>query len=241
MSSLHFTSTEKYRERVIQLGEEPNRVFNVGAIGVENLKIDHLMTKNDLEKSINWNLDKPYALVTFHPVTLENESSSEQINQLLKAIDINGDLTYVFTKGNSDAHGRVINKMIDEFVLSHPNSIAFTSLGARRYLSAVKYCAMVIGNSSSGIIEVPSFGVPTINIGDRQKGRIQAKSVINCEPKSEEINLAIEKAKSSVFAKGLSNMINPYEKSNTASAIVSGIINAIENETLKVKKQFYDL
>lgn len=241
MSYLHFTSTEKYRKRVIQLGEDPSRVFNVGSIGIENIKNQKLMTKSELEESIGWTFDLPYAIVTFHPVTLEDSSSSEQINQLLRAIDLNKEYQYIFTKSNSDTDGRIINQMIDEYVSTHLNCRAFMSLGSKRYLSAIKYCSMVIGNSSSGIIEVPSFGIPTINIGDRQKGRIQAGSIINCEQKLEDINMAIKKAVSNEFKNAISNIINPYEKLGTANNIVKQILNIMSLEKLDVKKVFYDL
>ena len=179
MSYLHFTSTEEYRNRVIQLGEDPERVFSVGAIGIENILNEKLMSKLELEKSINFVLDKPYAIVTFHPVTLEENNSKEQVKELLDSLDTFNDMKFIFTKANADSGGRVINEMIDNYVNSHENAVAFNSLGLTRYLSALKYCTMVIGNSSSGLLEVPSFGIPTINIGDRQKGRLQADSIIN--------------------------------------------------------------
>lgn len=241
MSHLHFTSTEKYRKRVIQLGEEPSRVFNVGAIGVENIKNEKLMTKSELEKSIGWTLDKPYGIVTFHPVTLENNSSGEQISHLLKALELNQEYQYIFTKGNSDVAGRVINKILDEYVSTHPNCKVFMSLGTIGYLSAVKHCSFVIGNSSSGIVEVPSFKIPTINIGDRQKGRIQANSVINCEPEYKDIDLSIKKAMSSDFRKKLAHIKNPYEKENTGDGIVNTIRAFMSEDRLDIKKRFYDL
>jgi GDP/UDP-N,N'-diacetylbacillosamine 2-epimerase (hydrolysing) len=241
MSYLHFTSTEKYRERVIQLGEEPTRVFYVGAIGVENIKNEKLMTKLELEESLGWTLSNDYAVVTFHPVTLESESSSEQIRQLLKALDLNQDFQYIFTKGNSDADGRIINQMIDEYVSTHSNCKAFTSLGAIRYLSAIKHSSMAIGNSSSGIIEVPSFKIPTVNIGDRQKGRMQANSIINCEPQFKDIDLAIKKAISPNFQKQLNKVTNPYEKVDTATSIVNKIKDFVSTDKLDIKKKFYDL
>ncbi|MBU3090463.1 UDP-N-acetylglucosamine 2-epimerase (hydrolyzing), partial [Clostridium gasigenes] len=183
MSYLHFTSTEEYRKRVIQLGENPNRVFNVGAIGVENIVSLDLLEKREIEKSIGFTLDKPFGLVTFHPVTLENNTSEYQFRELLKALDEMDGMKFIITKANSDSDGRVINKMIDEYEKDNKDKIiAFTSMGYLRYLSAMKYCNSVIGNSSSGIIEAPSFNKPTINIGDRQKGRMQAESVINCNP-----------------------------------------------------------
>lgn len=241
MSYLHCTSTEKYRERVIQLGEDPSRVFNVGAIGVENIKNEKLMTKLELEKSLNWTLDTPYAIVTFHPVTLESESSFEQIKQLLKALDLNRGYKFILTKANSDAEGRIINQMIDEYVDAHTNCKVFTSLGTIRYLSALKYSTMVIGNSSSGIVEVPSFKVPTVNIGDRQKGRIRANSIIDCEPIYKDIDAAIKKAISPDFQNKLAHIKNPYEKEGTSDNIANVIQAFMSTDKLNIKKKFYDL
>lgn len=199
LSYLHFTSTDEYRRRVIQLGEHPNRVFNVGAIGVENIYRTQLLSKDELEASIGYKLDKPYAVVTFHPTTLEDNSSEIQIEALLEACNEFKGMSFIFTKANADTDGRVINQRIDDFVQRNDNAIAFASLGSIRYLSALKYSSMVIGNSSSGIIEAPSFGIPTINIGDRQKGRIQAESVINCHPTKEDIKRAINVGLSQEF------------------------------------------
>lgn len=241
MSYLHFTSTETYRRRVIQLGEDPGRVFNVGSIGVQNIKKQKLLSKVELEDSINFTLDKPYAIVTFHPVTLENKSSSKQIKQLLQALDSHKEYQYIFTKGNADANGRIINQLIDKYVLERPNCKAFDSLGLIRYLSAVKHCTMVIGNSSSGIIEVPSFNIATINIGDRQKGRMQAESIINCKPVACDINKAIEKAISQEFQKKLIRVKNPYEQENTSMKIIAEIKRSLLNNKLKLKKVFYNL
>jgi GDP/UDP-N,N'-diacetylbacillosamine 2-epimerase (hydrolysing) len=241
MSYLHFTSTESYRRRVLQLGENPQRVFNVGSVGVENIKKNDYISKIELSESIALSLDKPYVLVTFHPVTLENQSSESQVDELLRAIDANDDYNFIFTKGNSDADGRIINKMIDDFVKNRENCIAVASLGLKRYLSAVKYCYMVIGNSSSGIIEVPSFKVPTINIGDRQKGRIQAESVINCKPDYESILHAFNKASDNDFRMNLESIENPYEKENTTELIVNTILDYVMKNNIDIKKAFYDI
>jgi len=241
MSYLHFTSTEKCRKRVIQLGENPSKTFNVGSIGIENIKQNVYMSKDELSESIKLPLDKPYAVVTFHPVTLENESSKNQINELLKAISQRRDMNFIFTKANSDAHGRIINSMIDEFVKERNNCVAVTSLGLKRYLTAVKHCSMVIGNSSSGIIEVPSFKVPTINIGDRQKGRIQAESIINCNSDYESIMNAFKKANDLVFRKRLQYVINPYEKANTSDNIVSTLMDFLLKDKIDIKKKFHDI
>lgn len=241
MSYLHFTSTEIYRNRIIQLGEEPGRVFNVGSIGVENIRKNKLMSKAELEESIKWSLAKPYAVVTYHPVTLGDKCSEDQIKQLLLALDLNPEYQYIITKGNSDADGRIINQMIDEYALDHENCKVVSSLGVNRYLSAIKHSVMVIGNSSSGIIEVPSFKIPTINIGERQKGRIQADSVINCETNFEEIDLAIKTATSKDFLTGLTRVKNPYAKAGTVIEIVKKIKKALKADKSVLKKVFYDL
>ena len=241
MSHLHFTSTEEYRKRVIQLGEEPNRVFNVGAMGIENIKRLKLLSKEEFEKSINFKLNKKNILVTFHPVTLENATAKEQFSELLSAIDELDDTNIIFTKANADTDGRIINKMIDEYVAKNKNkAIAFTSLGQLRYLSALQFVDAVVGNSSSGILEAPSFKIGTINIGDRQKGRIKAKSVIDCEPKKESIQKAFAKLYSAKFQDMLKNVKNPYEQDGFPS---KKIIKILKNTDVKnlIKKRFYDI
>lgn len=242
MSYLHFTSTEEYRKRVIQLGESPDRVFNVGAIGIENIKKMNLLSKKELEKSIGFKLDKKYALVTFHPVTLENNTAKNQFKELLLALENIKDLKVIFTKANSDTDGRIINKMIDEFVLTDKERfISFTSMGTLRYLSAIKYSGVVIGNSSSGIVEVPSFNKPTINIGDRQKGRIQAKSIINCEPIQLEIETAIKKSLSKQFIESIKDMKNPYGDGEVSCKIIYYIKMYLYEKYIDLKKKFYDI
>lgn len=242
MSYLHFTSTNEYRNRVIQLGEQPNRVFNVGAIGIENIKNIKLLSKEELEESINFKLDNRYVLVTFHPVTLENNTSEKQFKNLLDVLDSIKNLNVIFTKSNSDTDGRIINKMIDEFVSKDTKKyVAFTSMGSLRYLSAMKYCDVIIGNSSSGIVEAPSFKTPTINIGDRQKGRIQAKSVINCEPNKKDIKEALNKSLSKEFIEYIKDTINPYEQDNVSLKIIEEIKYFLYNNKIDLKKKFYDL
>lgn len=240
LSYLHFTSTEEYRRRVIQLGEQPDRVFCVGAIGIENILNEKLMSKSELEISIDFKLDKSYAVITFHPVTLEDNNSAEQFKNLLDACKNHKDMKFIFSKANADANGRVINQLLDRFVIENNNAVAFTSLGMVRYLSALKYCSMVIGNSSSGLVEAPSFGVPTINIGNRQKGRLQSDSVISCEPKSQEINEAINIALSEEFKKKAISCINPYGHGNTSPKIIETIKDFLLNDKIDLKKKFYD-
>ncbi|MBA4369361.1 MAG: UDP-N-acetylglucosamine 2-epimerase (hydrolyzing), partial [Desulfobacterium sp.] len=209
MSHLHFASCEAYRQRIIQLGEAPDRVFNVGALGVENIRLMSLMKRSDLAESIGFNLDKPYFLVTFHPVTLEKDSSKGQFQSLLDALDAFPEYNVIFTKANSDTDGRVINHMIDEYAEKRPERyLAVSSLGTLRYLSAMKYATAVIGNSSSGIVEAPSFKIPTINIGDRQKGRIQAASILNCVPDTTAIRQTIGHALSPAFQESLLGISN---------------------------------
>lgn len=241
MSYLHFTSTEQYRQRVINMGEAPSRVFNVGAIGVENISSMSLMTKDQLARSIDCDLNSPYALVTFHPVTLEKDTATKQIEVLLSALDETNELNYIFTKANADANGRAINKKIDAYCAKKGKAIAFASMGVLRYLSAMKYCEMVIGNSSSGIIETPSFKKPTINIGDRQKGRICAKSVISCEPEKYSIINCIKKARSQQFLQEITNQVNPYGDGKTSEKIVAVIKDFLDNNKINLKKCFYDV
>lgn len=241
MSYLHFTSTEEYRKRVIQLGECPERVFCVGAIGIENAMRVPSLTKNELEKSLSFSLDKDYAVVTFHPVTLEGQSYEVQIEEVLGALEACNEMKFIITKANADAGGRTINQKIEEFVSSHNNAMAVDSLGMVRYLSAVKYSTMVIGNSSSGLIEVPTFGVPTVNIGDRQKGRIQAKSVINCIPKKEDILNAIHAAKFMGEELNSNPIMNPYGDGKTTDKIVGIIKELLPITRDKLMKKFYDL
>lgn len=241
MSYLHFTSTEEYRRRVIQLGEDPSRVFNVGAMGVENIKSLKLLSKKELEESIDFKLDKNFGLVTFHPVTLEHNSSIEQFKDLLKVLDSMKDMKFIITKANSDNEGRAINKLIDEYEMKNKDRVkVFTSMGYLRYLSAMKICSFVLGNSSSGIIEAPSFNVPTINVGDRQKGRIQCKSIINCIPEVNSMKRAVELAVSKEFRESIKDLKSPYGDGGTSKKIYN-IINTFLDTGTSLKKSFYDI
>lgn len=241
MSLLHFTATERYRNRVMQLGEQPNRVFCVGALGVENIKTYKLMSKEELAKNIGFLLDTPYFLVTFHPVTLENNTAGKQFENLLDALDKFPEYHVIFTKANADTDGRIINQKIDEYVNRNKGkAVAFISLGMVRYLSALRYCDMVLGNSSSGIVEAPSFHIPTVNIGDRQKGRVRGKSVIDCKGTLEEIENAIHVAQMMNENNTLQNTDNPYEGRNTSATIVSAIKNYLMAD-INIKKHFYDI
>jgi GDP/UDP-N,N'-diacetylbacillosamine 2-epimerase (hydrolysing) len=240
MAHLHFPSCEEYRRRIIQLGEDPARVFNVGALGLENIRKINLMNREELATSIGFGLDRPFFLVTFHPVTLENATSGEQFDQLLQALEQFPDHGIIFTKANADTDGQIINDRIDAYAVLHPDRcLAVASLGLHRYLSAMKICDAVVGNSSSGILETPAFGVPTINIGDRQKGRIRTKSIIDCEPNQNAIVAALQKTLDPRFRDSLQGMVHPCEQEHTAMQIVKKIQQA--NLDGLLKKSFYDL
>lgn len=240
MSHLHFTSTEAYRQRVIQLGEQPDRVFYVGAIGVENIKRVPLMSQAELEDSIRFKLGEKSLLVTYHPVTLENHTAADQCRNLLEALDEFPDYKIIFTLPNSDTDGRVIIRLINEYVSLRPERcMAIPSLGLQRYLSALKCVSAVVGNSSSGIIEVPSFGIPTLDIGGRQKGRIAAESVVHCGNSKEEIADGLKTIFLDEFRQQAKMIINPYEKENTTLTILN-IIKTIPLNNLS-RKQFFDL
>ncbi|MFZ5969488.1 MAG: UDP-N-acetylglucosamine 2-epimerase [Bacillota bacterium] len=241
MSYLHFTSTEAYRQRVIQLGEHPDRVFNVGAIGIENIKNLKLLSKERLEADIGFRFEKKTILVTFHPVTLERNTSKEQFQNLLNAFDEIENLKIIFTKANSDTDGRIINQMIDEYSKKNKEkAVGFTSMGQIRYLSSMKYADAVVGNSSSGIIEAPAFNIPTVNIGDRQKGRIQAETVINCEPIKNDIIASLKKALSDDFKKEIRYAKNPYGDGNVSYEIIR-VIKEVLSKKISLKKEFYNI
>jgi len=240
MSHLHFTATSEYKDRVIQLGEQPERVFNVGGLGIDNIKKLKLLGKDDFEKSIDFKLNKKNILVTFHPVTLEKSTAKEQFQELLDAVDALNDTNIIFTKANSDTDGRIINNMIDSYVINNANkSAVFTSLGQLRYLSALQYIDAMVGNSSSGLAEAPSFKIGTINIGDRQKGRIKSDSVIDCLPEKESINKAFEKLYSKDFMDILRNIENPYGNGG-ASKKIKDLIKTFNLNGI-LKKTFFDL
>lgn len=241
MSTLHFTSTEEYRKRVIQLGEEPERVHSVGALGVENIKNQALISREELEESIGFTLEKPYVLVTYHPVTLEKETAEKQIEHLLRVLQETPKYKVIFTKANADTDGRIINQYIDKFVKQNKDrAIAFTSMGMKRYLSAMKYAEMVIGNSSSGLLETPSFHIPTINIGRRQQGRVKAESVIDCEYSKESIEEAIKKAEDMKNSGCLNKLKNPYEGKSPSKDILDKIKIYLNKHNTIIKK-FYDM
>ncbi len=240
MSHLHFTAVEEYKNRVIQLGENPSRVFNVGGLGIDNIKKLKLLSKEEFEESIDFKLNKKNMLVTFHPVTLESSTAKEQFQELLNALDELEDTTIIFTKANSDTDGRIINEMIDSYVSNNSlKAIGFISLGQIRYLSALQYIDAVVGNSSSGLLEAPSFKIATINIGDRQKGRIKAESVFDCLPIKENIYKSFMEIYKKEFKNKLLTLENPYGNGG-ASKKIKEVIKNIKLENI-IKKSFYDL
>ena len=238
-SHLHFTSTEAYRKRVIQLGEQPEKVFNVGAIGLDAIKKLKLLNKEEFENSIGFKLKKRNVLITYHPVTLEKEAPIETFENVLTALDELTDTALIFTHANSDKNGRIINKMITEYVSSHKDkAVEFKSLGQLRYLSALQYVDFVIGNSSSGILEVPVFYIPTINIGDRQRGRICNESVINSNNSLEDIKKSITFALDKTFREKIQQQKLLYGNGTAAEKILQ-IIK--EHNHISIKKSFYNI
>lgn len=240
-ASLHFTANDLYRKRVIQMGENPDAVFSVGAMGTENAVNLPKMSIEDLEISLGCKLQHPYAVLTFHPVTLENCTAEAQTNELISALDEFPELSLICTKANSDADGRIINQILKDYSDKRKNVYFYDSLGSKRYLSAVAYSSFVIGNSSSGISEVPSLGVPTVNIGDRQKGRMKSPSVIDCLPEKEDIVAAITKAMSSAFKNIAEQKNNPYFKDHTSDRIAELTYSFLSEDKLEIKKKFFDI
>lgn len=238
MSSIHFVSTEKYRKRVIQLGESPESVYHVGAPGVENILKMDLMSKEDIEDALNFKIDEKTVLLTFHPLSLQEELVREQFECLLRSLSRIGGIRIIFTKANADTGGRIINEMIDQYVKQNETtSVAHASLGTLKYLSTLKYVKAVVGNSSSGIIEAPSLGTYTLDIGDRQKGRICGKSVIKCEIDEMAI---VTKLRQIIDNKKYEYFENPYAKEDTSKNIVEILLKNVE-EGFKRDKVFYDL
>ena len=238
-SHLHFTSTEAYRKRVIQLGEHPDTVFNVGAIGLDAIKKLPLLDKASFEQTIGFKLKERNILITYHPVTLEKEAPIKTFENILTALDELTDTALIFTHANSDKNGRIINKMITEYVSNHKDkAVEFKSLGQLRYLSALQYVDFVIGNSSSGILEVPAFYIPTINIGDRQKGRICNESVINSNNSLEDIKKSITFALDKTFREKIQQQELLYGNGTAAEKILQ-IIK--EHNHISIKKSFYNI
>lgn len=241
MSFLHFTSTDVYRNRVIQMGEDPGRVFNVGAMGVENALNVPKMSVEELGRSLGFDLEEPYAVGTFHPVTLEDSTAEKQTIELLAALEKHPNMNYLFTKANADTDGRIINKLLEEYGYKHDNLHLVDSLGMNRYLNAIRNACFVIGNSSSGLVETPSYHVPTINIGDRQKGRLTGETIITCKPDRDSISAAIDKALEQSFRESIQTAENPYGDGNTSQKIITVIKDFFVNGKIDIKKKFYDL
>jgi len=239
MSHLHFVAAEEYRRRVIQLGESPERVFLVGGLGIDSIKRTTLLDRNALESSLGFSLGERNLLITFHPVTLEAATASAQMEELLLALAERRDTNLIFTLPNADAGGRKLIQLVEEFVAQYPNARAYRSLGQLRYLSCIAHADGVIGNSSSGLIEVPSFKKGTVNIGDRQRGRLQAASIINCHPTRESIATALERLYSPEFQKILNTVQNPYGDGGASEKIVQTIKSCSLDQI--AKKAFHDL
>ncbi|NMY95213.1 UDP-N-acetylglucosamine 2-epimerase [Pseudomonas proteolytica] len=238
MSQLHFVAAEAYRQRVIQMGESPDRVFNVGAIGLDHLVRTPRMDRDELSQSLGFSLKLPFFLVTYHPVTLQGEDPVASFNALLEALDTFPEHKIILTYPNADNGGRAIIPLLQVYTQRQPERVlAIPSLGFQRYLSVVPLASAVVGNSSSGIIEVPAFGVPTVNIGVRQKGRLAASSVLDCEPTAADIKRALDEAVSTQFAASCKTTINPYGQGNASEAIIS----VLENFDGTSNKSFYDL
>jgi UDP-hydrolysing UDP-N-acetyl-D-glucosamine 2-epimerase len=237
MAHLHFTSCEAHRRRVIQLGENPESVFNVGALGVENIRKLALLDETAIRKELELSDDRPYFVCTFHPVTLENDSALEQIATLCRALEQFPDYAVIFTGANADAGGMAVNEFLRKYAATHTRHRFFMSLGQLRYFSAMKYAACGIGNSSRAIIEAPSLGVPVIDMGDRQKGRERAKTVRHCPAEHKALTRTI---KNSLHARPNMNQANnPYEQNNTATTIAELLLDYPARNT--VKKVFHDL
>ena len=235
MAHLHFVSNEVSRKRVEQMGENPKYVHNVGAPGIDHIVKLKLLGKKELEKKLNMRFEKRNLLVTFHPETLSFESSKKHFDNLLKALDgIGGDVCIIFTEANADSEGRIINDMISKYVAINSNAYVYASLGQLLYLSVMSHVDVVVGNSSSGLYETPSFKKPTVNIGDRQKSRLQAESVVNCKPTIKDVAKAINEA----FVKDCSSVVNPYGDGKSSKRIVK-VLKQIPKPKNLIKKHFF--
>jgi GDP/UDP-N,N'-diacetylbacillosamine 2-epimerase (hydrolysing) len=239
MSHLHFVAADEYRQRVIQLGEQPEMVFQVGGLGIDNILRLKLLSRSELEEALDFRLAQRNLLITFHPVTLEHSTSGDQMKELLMALEELDDTGLIFTMPNADTDGRILFQQISNFCASHPKARAYTSLGQLRYLSCIKHVDGVIGNSSSGITEVPSFHKGTINIGDRQRGRLRAASVIDCSADRMSISKAIDHLFSPAFLDSLPMINNPYGNGGASAAIVETLEKVSFDNLLK--KCFFDI
>jgi GDP/UDP-N,N'-diacetylbacillosamine 2-epimerase (hydrolysing) len=239
MSHLHFVAAEEYRRRVIQLGERPDTVHLVGGLGIDNIRRLTLLDRAALERALDFRFGTKNLLVTFHPATLEGATSSQQMTELLAALDLLQDTHLIFTLPNADTDSRALIALVEEYVVARPHARVYTSLGQLRYLSCIAQVDGVVGNSSSGLIEVPSFRKGTVNIGDRQRGRLQAQSVIDCQPTRAAISAALQRLYSAQFQGSLAGVRNPYGEGGASEKVVT-ILRDCQLEGL-VKKPFFDL
>jgi len=239
MSYLHFPTNEQSLRRIIQLGETPERVFNVGALNIDNIVSRPLLSIDELSMNLGFDLDGEYALITYHPVTMREDSAVADFTELLNSIDCFPNMKYLFTKANADSGGRAINAILDKFVVSRQNCMAHASLGNLRYLSAMKHAFFVIGNSSSGLYETPIFGIPCINIGDRQRGRLRAENVIDCPPEKKAIEAAINQARGGKFRAIAKKVVNPFGDGNSAEKISEKINHYLQTDNIDLTKSFY--
>lgn len=240
MSYLHFPTNVESYNRVIQLGERPERVFNFGSTSIDNILNVADMDKVEALRSLGLD-DCKYAICTYHPVTMEDGGIEKDINDFLESIKCFPNIEFIVTKSNADQGGAKINQLLDDADKRIGNLHVFSSLGVRRYLSLMKYSEFVLGNSSSGIIETPAFGVPTVNIGDRQRGRLQSESIINCEPDKDSIRKAVEKAMSSEFKDACRRVVSPYGDGHTAEQIAKKIVEVVRENKIDLKKKFFDI
>ncbi len=241
MSVLHFTGCEAYRRRVIQLGEQPDTVYNVGALGVENILRAPLLSRAELAQDLDFSIeDEPYAVVTLHPVLAADAGEMVEIHELMAALDAFPSLRLIITKANADAGGQEINRLWEAYAARRSNCLLVASLGMKRYLSALKYAQMMIGNSSSGILEGPASRIPTVDIGDRERGRMAADSVIHCDPDREAIITAMRKAQTAEFQAVAKNVVNLYGDGDTSRRIVEMVKERLA-AGLCLEKKFYDI
>lgn len=240
ISYLHFVTNEESRRRVIQLGEEPSRVFNYGSTSIDNIITIADMSKGEALDSVGM-LNCRYALCTYHPVTMESNNVDGDVSEFLEAIKCFSSIQFIVTKSNADRGGARINQLLDEAEKEINNMHVYTSLGARRYLSLMKYAEFVLGNSSSGIIEAPALHVPTVNIGDRQRGRLQPESIVNCGTRAGEIINAMRQVMNGEYRKKCVNMMNPYGDGHASERIANKAIEVVMEDSIDLKKRFYNI
>ena len=240
LSRLHFPSTERCRRRIIQLGEAPERVFNVGSLGAENMTKLPVMSKRELSHCLGFDFDRDYLLVTYHPETLGGVHPLKGLNEMLFALDAVG-LSVLFTKANADDEGAAINRRLAEYCEGRDGCRLFDSLGAERYMSALRYAKAVVGNSSSAVVEAPVLRVPAVDIGGRQKGRETGVNVINCKEDRVSIERAVRKAVSDEFRESIKDMQSPYGGVDVSKNIASEIFEFLQNDSGGLRKQFYDV